>query len=64
MYERVRTYVLEAEQQGQWVELVKGSAIGHKKIDRFEKIRTKQLRLRVTSGVGTALIRSFAGYYC
>lgn len=62
--ERVRTYVLEAEQEGQWVELVKGSAIGHKKIDRFETIRTKKLRLRVTSSVGIALIRSFVDYYC
>lgn len=29
--ERVRAYVLEAEQQGQWIELVKGSTIGHKR---------------------------------
>ncbi|WP_169090553.1 alpha-L-fucosidase [Paenibacillus sp. PL91] len=60
--ERVREYVLEAEQEGQWVELVKGSAIGHKKIDKFETIRTKQLRLRVTSSVDEALIRSFEAY--
>ncbi|WP_169084387.1 alpha-L-fucosidase [Paenibacillus sp. PL91] len=62
--ERIRSYVLEAEQQGQWVELVKGSAIGHKKIDRFDAVHTKQLRLRVTSSVETALIRSFAAYCC
>lgn len=62
--ERVRAYVLEAEQQGQWVELVKGSAIGHKKIDRFATVRTKQLRLRVTASVETPLIRGFAGYFC
>lgn len=62
--ERIRSYVLEAEQQGQWVELVKGSAIGHKKIDRFDAVHTKQLRLRVTSSVEKALIRSFAAYCC
>ncbi|KQX68320.1 alpha-L-fucosidase [Paenibacillus sp. Root444D2] len=62
--ERIRSYLIEAEQQGQWVELVKGSAIGHKKIDRFETVRTKQLRLRVTASVDKALIRSFAGYHC
>jgi alpha-L-fucosidase len=62
--ERIHSYVLEAEQQGQWVELVKGSAIGHKKIDRFNAVHTKQLRLRVTSSVDQALIRSFAAYCC
>ncbi|WP_409346264.1 alpha-L-fucosidase [Paenibacillus sp. MBLB4367] len=62
--ERVRAYVLEAEQDGKWVELVKGSAIGHKKIDRFKAVRTSRLRLRVTSSVETALIRRFAAYYC
>ncbi|SFE59249.1 alpha-L-fucosidase [Paenibacillus catalpae] len=62
--ERVRNYVLEAEQQGEWVELVRGSAIGHKKIDKFETIRTKQLRLRVTGSFDKAMIRNFAAYYC
>ncbi|MFE5319428.1 alpha-L-fucosidase [Paenibacillus sp. NPDC056579] len=62
--ERIRSYVLEAEVQGQWVELVTGSAIGHKKIDRFETVRTRQLRLRVTNSVDTALIRSLACYCC
>ncbi|WP_261304434.1 alpha-L-fucosidase [Paenibacillus andongensis] len=62
--ERIRSYVIEAEQQGQWGELLKGSAIGHKKIDRFDSVRTKQLRLRVTASVDKALIRSFAGYHC
>ncbi|ULL14983.1 alpha-L-fucosidase [Paenibacillus sp. H1-7] len=62
--ERIRSYVLEAEVQGQWVELVTGSAIGHKKIDRFETVRARQLRLRVTNSVDTALIRSLACYCC
>ena len=62
--ERIHSYVLEAELNGQWMELVKGSAIGHKKIDRFEGIRTKQLRLRVTASTDKALIRSFAAYNC
>ncbi|WP_053373683.1 alpha-L-fucosidase [Paenibacillus sp. FJAT-27812] len=62
--ERIRSYVLEAEQQGEWVELARGSAIGHKKIDRFDTVHTKELRLRITSSVDEALIRSFAGYYC
>lgn len=60
--ERVREYVLEAYIQGQWEELVRGSAIGHKKIDRFATVETDALRLRVLSSVEKPVIRSFAAY--
>jgi alpha-L-fucosidase len=60
--ERVKAYTLEADRDGSWVELVRGSAIGHKKIDRFEPVRTKRIRLKVLSSEGEPLIRSFAVY--
>jgi alpha-L-fucosidase len=61
--ERVQEYVLEAEQDGRWMELVYGSAIGHKKIDCFETVRTNKIRLRVLSSAEQPLIRSFSVYY-
>ncbi|MGM7719380.1 alpha-L-fucosidase [Metabacillus sp. Hm71] len=61
--ERVRKYVLEAKQGDDWVTLVKGSAIGHKKIDQFEPVATDQLRLKVQEAAATPLIRSFACFY-
>ncbi|HHW00549.1 MAG TPA: alpha-L-fucosidase [Clostridiaceae bacterium] len=60
--ERVREYVLEARQDGKWVELVRGSAIGHKKIDCFESIQTDRIRLRVVESVGIPLLRDFSLY--
>lgn len=60
--ERVREYVLEAYIQGHWEVVVKGSAIGHKKIDRFGTIETDALRLRVLASVEKPIIRSFAAY--
>ncbi|SHF88309.1 alpha-L-fucosidase [Caldanaerobius fijiensis DSM 17918] len=60
--ERVREYVLEAEKGGNWIELVHGSAIGHKKIDRFEPIYTKELRLKVLKAEAEPLIRDFAAF--
>ncbi|MDF2925761.1 MAG: Alpha-L-fucosidase [Paenibacillaceae bacterium] len=62
--ERVRAYVLEAWQQGRWVELAAGSAIGHKKIDRFPAVHTNRLRLRVTESEDEAIVRSFEAYFC
>ncbi len=61
--ERVREYVLEARQDGKWIELVRGSAIGHKKIDRFESIRTDRIRLRIIKSVDIPLLRDFSVYY-
>ncbi|VTR31899.1 Alpha-L-fucosidase [Actinobacillus pleuropneumoniae] len=61
--ERVREYVLEAYSQGEWKELVRGSAIGHKKIDRFDTVETDQLRVRILSSVEQPLIRNLAAYH-
>ncbi|WP_135552303.1 alpha-L-fucosidase [Paenibacillus cymbidii] len=61
--ERVRDYVLEARREdGSWRELVRGSAIGHKKIDRFEAVDTDVLRVRVQRAEAEPLFRSFAAY--
>lgn len=58
--ERVRDYVLDYKKAGKWVELVRGSAIGHKKIDRFEPIITDHVRLRVLEAADRPIIREFA----
>lgn len=61
--ERVREYVLEAYSHGEWKELVRGSAVGHKKIDRFDTVETDQLRVRILSSVEQPLIRNLAAYH-
>ncbi|PJN50151.1 hypothetical protein PAEVO_51950 [Paenibacillus sp. GM2FR] len=61
--ERVREYVLEAFSYGEWKELVPGSAIGHKKIDRFDTVEADQLRVRILSSVEQPLIRNLAAYH-
>jgi alpha-L-fucosidase len=58
--ERVREYVLEALVDGQWTELARGTAIGHKKIDRFLPVTTDKVRLRVLRSAAEPLIRRLA----
>ncbi len=60
--EHVREYVLEGRVNGEWKPLAKGTAIGHKKIDKFEPIKVSAVRLRVTKSVGTVRIRKLALY--
>ena len=61
--ERIRQYQIEALIKGKWIKICEGTAIGHKKIDRFEPIFTNQIRLKVTSSVGEPRLRSFSIYH-
>ncbi|MDY7107596.1 MAG: alpha-L-fucosidase [Planctomycetota bacterium] len=60
--ERVRAYVIEGHVDGRWKELARGSAIGHKRIDRFPPSTVSAVRLRVTESVGEPIIRCFAAF--
>ena len=60
--ERVREYVLEGFADGAWHQLCEGTAIGHKKIDRFAPVEVSKLRLRVTRAAAEPLIRRLAAF--
>ncbi|MGG1638832.1 alpha-L-fucosidase [Paenibacillus sp. NRS-1760] len=58
--ERVRDYKIEVQAGNEWIEMIRGSAIGHKKIDRFQPISTDRIRLTVLESVERPMIRRFA----
>jgi alpha-L-fucosidase len=61
--ERVRSYVLEVERDGEWQKVADGSCIGHKRIHRFPTAMTAgKLRLKIEASTAEPLIRSFAVY--
>jgi len=60
--ERVREYELEARVDGEWRRFASGTAVGHKKIDRFPPVTADAVRLAVKAAVAEPLIRSFACY--
>ena len=45
--ERIREYVLEGLQDGQWKPLQQGTSVGRKKIDRFPPTEVSRVRLSV-----------------
>lgn len=61
--ERVRAYVVEGWDGGEWRRLAGGTAVGHKKIDRFPVASVDRVRLRVLESADTPLIRRFAVFY-
>ena len=57
--ERVSQYVLEAFVDGAWLELTRGSAIGHKKIDAFAPVSADKVRLRVLKSAASPRIKTW-----
>jgi len=63
--QRIREYVIEAYLDGEYVEVVRGSSVGHKKIDEIPPVTTDRVRIRVLRAFATPVeIRRFAAYYC
>ena len=60
--ERVLEYAVEGRVEGKWKELAKGTAIGHKKIDRIDPIDVDAVRLRCLKSAADPLIRRLAVY--
>jgi alpha-L-fucosidase len=60
--ERVLEYVIEGDAGGQWKELARGAAIGHKKIDRIAPVEVSEVRLRCVKFAGRPAIRRLAVY--
>lgn len=60
--ERVRNYTVEALVDGDWVVISHGESVSHKKIDRFDDVKSSKLRLIVTKSIAEPQIRNFEAY--
>ena len=59
--ERVLAYTVKGEtESGEWIELVKGTNIGHKHIDTFAAKRLKQVKLIIEKSKANPCIRKFS----
>ena len=58
--ERVRAYAIDGRVNGEWKLLAQGTAVGHKRIDKFEPVEVTELRLRIAASVARPVIRKFA----
>ncbi len=60
--ERVRAYTIEALVDGVRREIGKGTAVGHKKIGRFNPVKTSKIWFRTLNSAGAPIIRKLAVY--
>ena len=61
--ERIRHYLVEDRDASGWHTLCRGTAVGHKRIERFAPVEVSGLRLRCLKSAGTPLLREFAAYF-
>ena len=57
--QHIQQYAIEVLREGKWVEVSRGRAIGHKRIDSFEPVTTSRVRLNILSSSAEAHIREF-----
>jgi len=57
--QHIQQYAIEVSREGRWVEVARGRAIGHKRIDSFEPVTASRVRLNILSSSAEAHIREF-----
>ncbi len=60
--ERVLKYSLKGKKNGEWVDIVSGTNIGHKHIDRFEPQTLDAIKLTVDESKAEPAIKNFAAF--
>ncbi|MDP4129552.1 MAG: alpha-L-fucosidase [Bacteroidota bacterium] len=58
--ERIRNYLVEAWLNDQWQTVAQGESVGHKRIQTFNRIDTRKLRLKISNSEGTPQVKEFA----
>ena len=57
--QRVQRYRVEAWSGGTWQTVVEGTTIGHRKLDRIQRVRASKVRLTILQARACPVIRSF-----
>ena len=60
--EHIRSYYVEGLADGNWIRLCEGTSVGHKRIQLFDQVNVRSLRLTVENSGGLPSIRRFAAY--
>lgn len=58
--ERIRQYRVEARVKGKWVKVCEGESVGHKRIQKFEPVKTRTLRLKILESIDVPDITGFS----
>jgi alpha-L-fucosidase len=57
--QHIQNYSVEIYRNGKWIQIFKGNAMGHKRIDHFAPVTASRVRLNILSSSAEAHIREF-----
>jgi alpha-L-fucosidase len=60
--QRIESFTLEAWHAGEWKPVVRGTTIGHKRLERFGQITTDRVRLVIEKSRACPALRSLGLY--
>jgi len=60
--ERVRKYVIKGFVDDAWIELCKGSSIGHKRLERLENISVSKIKVSFPESIAQPIMRRISIY--
>lgn len=60
--QRIKAFVVEAKENGEWVKVAEGTTVGHKRIVRFPQRNTFRIRVRVTDSYGKPRLKPIEVY--
>lgn len=61
--ENIRKYSVEAWINNKWESVCEGISVGHKRIQKFNAIKTEKLRLSILQSAQKPVLNKFAAYY-
>lgn len=60
--QRVKSFSVEAFVNNNWIEITKGTTIGHKRLLRFPEIKTEKIRVNILDSKAAPVIANIAAY--
>lgn len=60
--EQVRAYTLHGKSKNEWVLLSEGQSIGHNRIELMEGDKIEEVKLEITSSIGSPVLKNIAWY--
>jgi alpha-L-fucosidase len=57
--QKIEKYAIQIKEGSTWKTICEGTTIGHKKIDRFDRITARRVRLNILTAASTPRIREF-----
>ena len=61
--ERIRQYEVQVLKAGKWKTICSGQSVGHKRIQQFENVKCRKVRLKITESEGNPVVKNLSLFF-